>query len=78
MLQESMSWLPQAWQDPGVHMMPSGISSLCVGIILRFQVVVPIDIALDFQECLQKAPGLGPTGQAWVVTWSEAYIIHMK
>lgn len=41
-------------------MMPSGISSLCAGIILRLQVVVPIDVALDFSSPCRKPQVLGP------------------
>ena len=57
-------------------MMPSGISSLCVGIILWFQMVVSADIALDFRSACRKPQVYGPL--AWVASWSEAYIIHMK
>ena len=39
----------------GICLPPSHISAfLCVGIILRFQVVVPDDIALDFSTPCRK------------------------
>lgn len=46
-------------------MMPSGISSLCVGIILRFQVVAPLTLLLisgvlaESPRSMAPWPGLG-------------------
>lgn len=70
----------------GICLPPSRISAfVCVGFILRFRVVVLDDVRLTlFQQSLQKqtvlmkAPGLGPTGQAWVTTWGRTYIMPMK
>lgn len=59
--------------------MPSrDLLPLSVGIILRFQVVVPIDIPLDFRECLQKAPSLGFFHGRLCCNGAEAYVIHCK